>query len=106
MFQFQQKLKYLKMHIKQWNQSTFGNIFQDQNSLAQEMKKIQQTIITEVRTEALSKQEKNLQNQIVEREKQDEILWKQKSRVRWIKEGERNTKFFHHTTMERKTGGT
>eukprot|EP00253_Pinus_taeda_P031004 PITA_31004 len=27
MFQFQHKLKYLKSHIKLWNQETFGNIF-------------------------------------------------------------------------------
>ena len=41
MFQFQQKLKFLKKHIKQWNQITFGNIIQAHNALAQEMKKIQ-----------------------------------------------------------------
>jgi len=37
MYQFQPQLKYLKMHIKQWNQMTFGNIFQAQRALAQEM---------------------------------------------------------------------
>jgi len=52
------------------------------------MKRIQQTIITEGRTEALSEQEKLLQIQIALRENQEEILWKQKSRVRWLKEGE------------------
>jgi len=37
MFQFQQKLKYLKSQIKRWNQETFGNIFKAQQELNKEM---------------------------------------------------------------------
>jgi len=38
MFKFQQKLKYLKSKIKQWNHYLFGNIFHAQTTLDQDMK--------------------------------------------------------------------
>lgn len=62
------------MHIKQWNQMTFRNIFQAQKALAQEMINLQHKIINEGRIEAPVEKEQNLQNQLDERRKQEEIL--------------------------------
>jgi len=67
MYKFQQKLKNLKEKIKQWNRSTFSNIFQVQHSLEQAMQKLQQRIIAEGRSETIAEQERQLQMQISER---------------------------------------
>lgn len=34
--------------------------------------------------------------------KQEEVLWKQKSRVNWISQGDVNTQFFHLSTIIRR----
>lgn len=52
---FQRKLKYLKGEIKHWNHSVFGNIFKAKENLNQEMKVVLQRMISEGRSEELSK---------------------------------------------------
>jgi hypothetical protein len=37
-----------------------------------------------------------------ERKSQEDILWRQKSRIQLLKEGDRNTKFFHRSTIQRR----
>eukprot|EP00253_Pinus_taeda_P033659 PITA_33659 len=102
MFQFQQKLKHLKGKIKLWNRTVFDNIHHGKANIEQEMKQLQQKIITQGRSNDLADKEKTLEKELIEKEKQEEVLWKQKSRIRWLKEGEKNTRFFHNTTIQRR----
>jgi hypothetical protein len=66
------------------------------------MEHIQQQIWTSGLTEDLKTQEATITQQLETRKAQEEILWKQKSRVQWLKEGECNTKFFHWSVIQRR----
>lgn len=72
----------------------------EKQKLEKEMEEIQQKIILEGRDEEKSNEEGRIIGQLEERRKQEEILWRQKSRINWLREGEINTKFFHQAMIQ------
>jgi hypothetical protein len=79
MYIFQQKLKKFKQHLKDWNKTTFGNIFQEKQDLEQQMQNIQQEILTHGATKQLKEEETQIKQKLNERYVQEEMLWHQKS---------------------------
>ena len=41
-----------------------------------------------------------VENQLEEHEKQEELLWWQKSLIKWLCEGEKNSKLFDHSVIQ------
>jgi hypothetical protein len=70
--------------------------------LEQKLENLQGQIIHAGYTTNQHQKENELKRQLDERHKQKEILWRQKSRVQWFNEGEKNTKFFHRSTIHRR----
>jgi hypothetical protein len=66
------------------------------------MGEIQNQIRSQGLTNELKAQEVKVNQQLEARKRQEEILWKQKPCIQWLKEGERNTKFFHRTIIHRR----
>jgi hypothetical protein len=96
------KTEELQANLRDWNKNVFGNIFQAQRTLEQCLEEIQQESILQGHSDALRQEEELLRQQLEERHKQEEILWKHKSRVQWLKEGENNTNSFHYSMVHRR----
>jgi hypothetical protein len=89
------KPRALKGEIKRWNQEVFGNVRARNKAWAEKLELLDRS--EEVRR--LSEEEKErrrlLASDLEASLLQEEISWRQKSRVKWLKEGDKCTKFFH-----------
>jgi hypothetical protein len=66
------------------------------------MRRLQEVFIAEGYTEERKKEDIQMTQEWEGICQQEEILWRQKSRIRWLNEGERNFFFFHRTTIARR----
>ena len=102
MYHFQQRINKLKGHLKIWNKLVFGSIHQAKKDLERKMETIQQEMILNGRTNNLVEEENTIQKKLEERYTLEEFLWRHKSRIQWLKEGEKNTTFFHRSMIQRR----
>ncbi|XP_060210563.1 uncharacterized protein LOC132637499 [Lycium barbarum] len=92
--EFQAKMKKVKMALAKWSKDTYGNIFQQISTIEDTIK------VKELQSEL----NPSMLNRTYLHKAQDELhsylhleeeYWKQKYGMRWFKDGDRNTKFFH-----------
>ncbi|KAK9289093.1 hypothetical protein L1049_017564 [Liquidambar formosana] len=105
MFILREKLKRLKLCLKAWNKEVFGHIDNrvqdDQNALAA----VQDQIERVGPQHSLLQQEATCKQALLESLRIQERFWKDKSRMRWLSEGDRNSAYFHKVTKIRAVQG-
>ncbi|XP_042983366.1 uncharacterized protein LOC122312779 [Carya illinoinensis] len=87
--------------LKIWNRHSFGLVKKKLNEARAELEKAQfsHSHSHDLNPEGLS-QARNKVQLWLERE---EVMWRQRSRIQWLKEGDQNTRFFHSSaSMQRK----
>ena len=91
---FVSKLRKLRIFLKNWSKNVFGNIKIKKDKLLSEIlvfNKIEENRPLKLAERNVLANLKEELNSILEKE---EVMWKQRSRVQWINEGDNNTDFF------------
>jgi exonuclease III len=95
MFILNKKLKILKMKLKEWNKTCFGNINEAVVQADLNLKNVQHNIQSIGPTDMLLAEERQANIALEDALNKQEVFWQEKARLNWHLHGDRNTKYFH-----------
>ncbi|XP_057428997.1 uncharacterized protein LOC130722320 [Lotus japonicus] len=86
--------------LMEWNKLVFGDIFRTKKRLLARMEGIQKKIVQNPNP-FLMKLRKRLWTDYETILRSEELYWAQQAKINWLNLGDRNTKFFHQSTIAR-----
>ena len=86
----------LEERLREWNPETFGTLFGNKKRLRARIKGVQRAL-AQYRSQSLEDLEERLVREYIDIPAQEQLFWAQKAEVKWIQQGERNTRFFSFT---------
>ncbi|KAG0454519.1 hypothetical protein HPP92_023811 [Vanilla planifolia] len=88
------KLARLKVLLKRWNKDSFGDLFRNKDLAEQNVRDAEAALAANACQENVDRLA-SANSLLLNRLETEEDFWKQKAGLRWIKEGDANTSFFH-----------
>lgn len=98
MFKLTQKLKTCRGSLVKWSRAEFGNNKLKLQDLKAQLMDVQ-AVAPSSTTDLLQKQIRDEIELLLDRE---EMFYHQRSRIRWLQYGDRNTSFFHASVIQRR----
>ncbi|KAF7841355.1 retrovirus-related pol polyprotein from transposon tnt 1-94 [Senna tora] len=89
------------LKVTDWNKKIFGNVFKKKREILKKLGDIELRLSHCVRGN-LQREKRELWQEYDKILTQEELIWFQKARSNWLKFGDRNTRFFHTSTIARR----
>ncbi|XP_027166343.1 uncharacterized protein LOC113766338 [Coffea eugenioides] len=101
MYKMVRKIKAVRVAILEWRRKVQGNSKVKIKELKEKLKQVKEGHESGIKSRVTE-----IKNQLSKAYKEEELYWSQKSRSKWLKEGDRNTAYFHTTVKAKRRRNT
>ncbi|KAF7135681.1 hypothetical protein RHSIM_Rhsim08G0012100 [Rhododendron simsii] len=95
------KLKNCKAKLKDWHRLNFGNLRFQITVLKDQLADVQRKLDHGFNSELVTA-EKGISKKLEDLWQKDAMYWHQRSRIKWLQLGDKNSRFFHLSTIHRR----